>query len=70
MLVTRGNNVLITTVVMGPAFARTTAVVMCERATLSHVIARLDRATQYSGPPEIRTNGGDYLFHAFAGMTI
>jgi hypothetical protein len=35
----------------------------------SAVIARLDRATQYSGPPESDTNGGDYWFPAFAGMT-
>jgi hypothetical protein len=33
------------------------------------VIARLDRATQYSGLPESHTNGGDYWFPAFAGMT-
>ena len=39
------------------------------RATLTAVIARLDRATQYSGPPEIHTNAGDYWFPAFAGMT-
>src|SRR4051794_14570799 len=30
----------------------------------------LDRATQYSGLPEIHTNGSDYWFPAFAGMTI
>jgi hypothetical protein len=40
-----------------------------ERATLTTVIARLDRATQYSGLPEIHTDGGDYWFPAFAGMT-
>jgi hypothetical protein len=40
-----------------------------ERATFTAVIARLDRATQYSGPPESHTNGGDYWFRAFAGMT-
>jgi hypothetical protein len=40
-----------------------------ERAAFTPVIARLDRATQYSGLPEIRTDGGDYWFPAFAGMT-
>ena len=40
-----------------------------KRATLTAVIARLDRATQYSGLPKIHTNGGDYWFPAFAGMT-
>jgi len=28
-----------------------------------------DRATQYSGLPEIHTSGCDYWFPAFAGMT-
>jgi hypothetical protein len=40
-----------------------------DRATFEAVIARLDRATQYSGPPESHTSGGDYWFPAFAGMT-
>jgi hypothetical protein len=40
------------------------------RATLTVVIVRLDRATQYSGLPEIHTSAGDYWVPAFAGMTI
>jgi hypothetical protein len=45
-------------------------VVKRERAAFTIVIARLDRATQYSGPTESHTTGGDYWFPAFAGMTI
>ena len=41
-----------------------------ERATFTSVIARLNRATQYSAAPECHTNGGIYWFPAFAGMTI
>jgi hypothetical protein len=37
------------------------------RATFTAVIARLDRATQYSGPSESHASGGDYWFPAFAG---
>jgi hypothetical protein len=40
-----------------------------ERATSTIVIARLDRATQYSGRTKSHTNGGDYWFPAVAGMT-
>jgi hypothetical protein len=40
-----------------------------ERATFTAVIARLDRATQYSGLAVIHANGGVYWFPAFAGMT-
>jgi hypothetical protein len=45
-------------------------IVRRKRATLTHVIARLDRATEYSGPSESYTNGSDYWFPAFAGMTV
>jgi hypothetical protein len=40
-----------------------------QRAAITAVIARLDRATQYSGLAVIHTNGGVYWFPAFAGMT-
>src|SRR3954467_11040429 len=40
-----------------------------ERATLTTVIARLDRATQDSGLSEIHTDAGAYWVPAFAGMT-
>src|SRR4051794_7169558 len=38
-------------------------------APLTGVIARLDRATQYSGLAVIHANAGDYWVPAFAGMT-
>jgi hypothetical protein len=40
------------------------------RATPTPVIARLDRATQYSAVLESHINACDYWFPAFAGMTI
>src|ERR1051325_7639994 len=39
------------------------------RATLTAVIARLDRATRYSGLAVIHANAGVYWVPAFAGMT-
>jgi hypothetical protein len=40
------------------------------RDPLSAVIARLDRATQYSGPQRLTRNALEYWFPAFAGMTL